>query len=215
MDDLLSTATVVAILESGHTVRALNISAGTGPALWQQLRAAHGQTELWPFLLDKTSDRELVWSEANERNVWGGGQRTAQQIFESEPWNYDEAVNLPDHPRPGRLAAADTDGIGLIRTSAGGCDIPQLLRWNGAANNGLSGSDVTTVLTYWHARFGAELIVLAHDSLSLFVPRPPSTATEVVEVGMQHDAFCPDISEPFDYLLQEQVHSHYWYFWWD
>lgn len=214
MDDLLRSATVVTTLESGSTVLAVPASKGTAPQLWQQLRAAHGTTGLWPFLLDETSDRELVWNEAIKGKDWGG-QRTAQQILTDQTWTYDEAVHLPEHPRPGRPVAADTDGIGLIQTSAGGCDVPKLLRWGGAGNNGLSGSDVTTVLTYWHARFGAELMMLAHDSLSLFVPRPPTTAAEVVEVGMQHDAFCPDIGDPFDFLLQEQVHSHYWYFWWD
>lgn len=214
MDDLLRSATVATTLESGSQVLAVHASTGTALQLWQQLRAAHGQTGLWPFLLDETADRELVWSEAIKGGDWGG-ERTAKEILGREMWDYDEAVHLPEHPRTGKPAVADTDGIGLIQTSAGGCDIPRMLRWGGAGNNGLSGRDVTTVLAYWHARFGAELMMVAHDSLSLLAPRPPTTPAEVVEVGMQHDAFCPDIGDPFDFLLQEQVHSHYWHFWWD
>lgn len=213
MDDFLKSAWTAATLKSGLKVLAVHAATGTGLELWQQLRDAHGQTGLWPFLLDKSSDRELVWSEANMPGS-RASHRTAQDILEVT-WDYDEAVHLPDQPHPGRNPAGVTDAIGLIETSAGGCDIPRLLRWGGACNNGLYGNDVTTVLTYWYARFGAELMALTLDSLTLFVPHPPTNPAEVIEVGMQHDAFCPDISEDFDFLLQEQVHSHYWNFWWD
>jgi hypothetical protein len=218
MDDLLSSATTVATLPSGQTVLAITITPGTGHQVWQQLRDAHGQTGLWPFLLEESSDREFVWEHAI-RGEDGGGRHTAGQVLATPSGRDDDelVVHLPERPGPGWPPSRGTDGIGLIQTSAGGYDIPRLLSWNGAgASNGLSSGEVTKVLMSWRDRFGVELVALGHDSLSLLVPHPPTTPAEVAEVAAQQAEFCAevDMDDTQDALFQ-QVHSHYWNFWWD
>ena len=233
---LLESATVKVTAVDGQDVLVLTVEQGTAPAVWQRLRDAHAETGLWPFLVDADEDKPyhqpVVWDHIED------GQddeepRSAETLFSIVP-ELDEddeedveylanlmsgEADLSGPPAPGKLSESQTTNIGLVRTAAGGWDIPRLLQWDGAANHGITGAEHSNVLKYWHERYGAELAVATFDVLELLVANPPTERAEIEAVTLAQYHYCVDVVDQgvgtLAALAQKQVHTHHWYFWWD
>ncbi|WP_194920074.1 DUF4253 domain-containing protein [Catenulispora rubra] len=128
-------------------------------------------------------------------------------------------ADLSGPPAPGKLVESGTTNIGLVRTEAGGWDVPRLVKWDGAVNHGITGAEHSNVLKYWHERYGAELVVATYDVLELRVANPPTEREEIEAVTRAQYHYCVDVVdqgvETLAALAQKQVHTHHWYFWWD
>jgi hypothetical protein len=72
------------------------------------------------------------------------------------------------------------------------------------------------VLRHWHTVCGTELVSIRNDWYELFVPRPPRTRHQAIEILHTH---CGDersfhVPEGAG-LLEALAAAHYWHFWWD
>lgn len=79
-------------------------------------------------------------------------------------------------------------------------------------------ADHTVILRSWYERYGAELIVLAGDSLELRVARPIRNRDEALEVAREHALYCLDcmsIEGSIDGIASRLLGSTLWDFWWD
>ncbi|GHI01878.1 hypothetical protein AQI88_17055 [Streptomyces cellostaticus] len=73
----------------------------------------------------------------------------------------------------------------LVRADHG-CDVPALLNWPGACNDGMTGRQHQAVLRHFHERYGAELVTLESQLLELLVTRRPRTAHGVATAALEH-----------------------------
>ena len=99
-------------------------------------------------------------------------------------------------------------------------DVPRVLQWSGAVNSDLDGHDISAVLAHWEEEFGAVLMELSADSMTLQVARPPATPEVAWQVAREHGWFCPDNLWQGGYAdltayADATVPSLAWTFWWD
>lgn len=117
-----------------------------------------------------------------------------------------------------KIAAPDTVQRLLLVPVTRPADVPAHLGWWGAANYDLSGGDISAVLRSWEDRFGAVLIGMGFDTLTLHAAHPPVEPRQIELVAREQFAFCPDIVdqgvETIE-ALQECVADARWWFWWD
>lgn len=125
--------------------------------------------------------------------------------------------------QPGTDLDAGALGIGLdgrllLVSVARPADVPAALGWWGGTNYGLSGADFSAVLRSWEDRFGAVLISIGSDTMTVQVGRRPASAEQLDALLREHYAFCPDnidqglSPEMFRDGLDEWT---FWNFWWD
>lgn len=81
-----------------------------------------------------------------------------------------------------------------------------------------------SLLQWWHAIYGAEVVALSHDRLELFVARPPEHPEQALALAQEHLMYCYDryddlcaqaeapTIESFSSLL---LNTPSWFFWWD
>ncbi|SHH41908.1 protein of unknown function [Jatrophihabitans endophyticus] len=216
------------------------IEHGEPLGLWRHARASYERTGQWPFLLgDPASVGETVSIAGGDHepgSVAAGAEiDAAWWLAERDPaalasdgeglaapldWGID-AADLPAlavQPA-GFVAAGAPTVLAFVPARAGGCEVPALLSWTGAANAEISGDEHYAVLRHWHERFGAELVTLGFDTLELSVPRPPVAAVDALAVGREQYAYCPDVVDQGVQTLQAlvtgQVVRQSWWFWWD
>ncbi|MFF8830787.1 DUF4253 domain-containing protein [Streptomyces sp. NPDC015131] len=108
---------------------------------------------------------------------------------------------------------------GALVPARRGADIPAALGWGGAANH-TDAARISAVLRSWEDRFGARLVGLGPDLLTVSVAAPPRTLADAVAVAAEHYAFCPDnVWDGFDslsdYAAEEVLDRPDWSFWWD
>ncbi|HEY4239445.1 MAG TPA: DUF4253 domain-containing protein [Kofleriaceae bacterium] len=123
-----------------------------------------------------------------------------------QPRNIDDAL-----PQTGRLLL-----VGCMRPA----DAVHALRWSGALNHESDPGRLGAVLRSWEERFGAYVVRIGLDTLTLGVERPPSAA-EAPAVAREHHAFCPDNIDQSScdgdvdaYAAAIAGHPR-WDFWWD
>jgi hypothetical protein len=98
-------------------------------------------------------------------------------------------------------------------------DALAVIGWDGAVNTGQEPGELSVVLRSWEERFGATLIGIGFDAISLLVARPPQSHDEAVRVAAEHFAFCSDRvyqdAGSIRLLADELVDAPIWSFWWD
>lgn len=118
----------------------------------------------------------------------------------------------------GELLAIGQVRLGLVAVDRP-ADVPAALGWNGMLNQTPDVGALSAVLRSWEDRFGAVLVALGFDSLTLSVAAPPTTPARALALAAEHRAFCLD-----NFLLQEGdlrafsaglLHVRSWRFWWD
>jgi hypothetical protein len=212
--------------------------AAPPPGLWEQLRAAHRTSGLWPLLLTPLSrdparpwvEGELLpddmsdpaehdpadllsswWAHAAEGNgAWPGLAPAADgaDLAEADATADREAAALLASRRPWRL--------GLVAAGRG-ADAPTVAGWDGPVNHAGDTAHISAVLRSWEDRFGARVVGLGFDELFLSVAAPPATADDALRVAAEHAAFCPDNVEgqPLAAYAAGLVDVPAWHFWWD
>jgi hypothetical protein len=219
------------------------------PSRWRELAVRFPATGLWPVLLDSTgrhdvmhdgqypsyeSDRiETAALEDVLRELWPWNEQpTDEQEIEwmtkaTQP--YGPSFRGLAMTRPPLYPSAIEDTLEYIsahqRVSLAlvpvtrGADVPVALGWYGAVNHTNDIWKISVVLRSWEERFGALLVELGFDTVSLIVRRPPR-AEEALAVAAEHYAFCPDnidqsetssLSAYAELLTQSPA----WHFWWD
>lgn len=71
-------------------------------------------------------------------------------------------------------------------------DIPAVLGWNGAAGSRWTPAERSAILRSWEARFGATLLELGFDAMSIILEDPPWSLDEALPIAAEHFAFCPE-----------------------
>ncbi|MCV7068680.1 DUF4253 domain-containing protein, partial [Mycolicibacterium farcinogenes] len=110
------------------------------------------------------------------------------------------------------------DGRLLLVAVARPADVPAALGWWGGTNYCLSGADFSAVLRSWEDRFGAVLISIGFDTMTVQVGRRPVSAEQFDALLREHYAFCPDnINQglPPEVFRDGPAEWDFWNFWWD
>jgi hypothetical protein len=116
------------------------------------------------------------------------------------------------------------DGTSRIMLVAAGrgADVLAVVGWEGAVNYITDESPLSSVLRSWEDRFGARLVQVGFDTLTLSVAAPPVTTGHSERVAAEHFAFCPDnIIQSDDtttigaYAREWVQGKDGWGFWWD
>ncbi|MBU8814339.1 DUF4253 domain-containing protein [Mycolicibacterium goodii] len=226
-------------LPPGHIV---NAEQGSGPpvawisaeqlpedALTERVRALAAmfpQTGLWPMQalgLDNTLDQP-----------WGAGEMDgpdgeipdalatllAVDHFD-EPTVPAVTALAPAQPgpdlRPDELDIRGAGGLLLVPVGRP-ADVPAALGWWGGTNYAMSGTDFSAVLRSWEDRFGAVLVSIGFDTMTVQVGRRPMSEEQTDALLREHYAFCPD---NIDQGMQPDAFRTglpdwaYWNFWWD
>ncbi|MFI6055377.1 DUF4253 domain-containing protein [Streptomyces violascens] len=207
-----------------------------GPQDWARLATARRATGLHPVLLGgirELADGELAPDEASYP-----GDHDAEDVlaeywetyaeeelgYAPEEWpGLAEAPALrqdPDLGAAGTAGAAMGEGhlkgarIALVpaRRSA---DIPAAIGWRGARKHELDVARLCAVLRSWEDRFGARVVGLTPDRLTVSVAAPPATGEEALVLAAEHFAFCPDtIETDLDEYADSLPEKRSWTFLW-
>lgn len=96
--------------------------------------------------------------------------------------------------------------------------IPAHLHW-GDWNECPAPEFHVAALRHWRDHYGAELIGLGKDVLSIRVARKPVARSEAIELARMQYAYCNDIvdqgTESLSALAADLMAHDWWFFWWD
>jgi Domain of unknown function (DUF4253) len=208
-------------------------------ALFHAARADYAVTGLWPVLLDGLmGDLSRPWDdgEIEPDDDWRAQAAAADpaRILASY-WDDtadDRAMLHPFTSFPGlatvsgpfvdRVASIPPSnavrGVALVPVCRP-ADVVAQLGWLGPTNHGLLGADLTAVLRSWEDRFGAVVVALGFDTLSVMLCRGPADRGEALGVAAEFFAACPDTVwqgvESIEALASALLAAPAWQFWWD
>jgi len=97
-------------------------------------------------------------------------------------------------------------------------DVLERLGWYGAVNADQNGGQLTAVLRSWETRFGAVLVGVGFDTVTLAVLRPPKSLHDAERVALEHYSFDADLQQNLGNLPDYApllVRTRAWSFWWD
>lgn len=201
-----------------------------GIELWTAVRDAFERTGLWPVLVDDgfwettafvgfEEEPEPVgevdaaqWLTAAAVDPQHGlaqyGRGPVPVVEASDPSDWaDQIAEGPD--RPDHL---------LLVPCAAGWEVPGRLGWSGAVNQGVEGDEHTAVLRRWHGLWGAEIVAMGLDTMTLRASAPPATTTDALALATEMALYCADSVfqgvGTVDALVPMAV-SGAWTFWWD
>jgi hypothetical protein len=120
------------------------------------------------------------------------------------------------------LMASVADGIdarlGIVAVTRP-ADAPTVLGWQGPVNHFSDMGLLSCVLRSWEDRFGAVLVGMGFDTLTLAVGSPPEDNKTALAIAAEHFAVCSDIiyqgSGSIEAHAAELVGARSWTFWWD
>lgn len=116
------------------------------------------------------------------------------------------------------LSSVSQVRLGLVAVDRP-ADVPAGLGWNGMLNQTPDVGALSAVLRSWEDRFGAVLVALGFDSLTLSVAAPPTTPARALALAAEHRAFCLDNFplQPGDLraFSVSLLRARSWRFWWD
>lgn len=108
--------------------------------------------------------------------------------------------------------------IGLVAADRP-ADVITILGWQGSVNYHQETAPLSAILRSWEERFGAEVVKIGFDTLTLVVERPPLNRDHALAVAAEHYAFCPDnvmqAMETLDAYGDLILRNPIWTFWWD
>ncbi|MFI6575799.1 DUF4253 domain-containing protein [Nocardiopsis sp. NPDC050513] len=109
--------------------------------------------------------------------------------------------------------------LGLVRAPSGARAL-LACGWSGALNYDNDTAVFAAVVADWERRFGARVLGLGFDTLTLSVAAPPTDLDQALRVAAEHFAFCPDqILQGHAHRLRgyagHLVDRPVWTFWWD
>ncbi|WP_169813175.1 DUF4253 domain-containing protein [Nocardia jejuensis] len=229
--------TRVAATLDGHPVWMAQVETGY-PAtdLWQRVRAVYARTGLWPLLI---APRALEGLEEFEPE--GERENTAAPIeSEGAAWleravaaDPGEVASVPRSTRDLTDEDRDHEGFGwddawnvidddsdqlILVPAAHPWLVPYLLNWWGACNHDLNGMDHAALLRRWAGHWGAELVALSLDTLTLRVANPPVDDDAALSVALERFLYCSDQVHQGAGTLDELkplAAAPLWRFWWD
>jgi hypothetical protein len=209
---------------------------------------AHGFAEhgLWPLVLDSLDgDGQRPWGDG-ELDPAGSGDPAAvtadevlkawwKQSVPSEEEDDDAVASLLPFGRrfPGLASASasspDPEALDAVLAGRRGhlglvavtrpADVLAVLGWQGPINHFHDMAMLCAVLRSWEERFGAYLIEVGFDTITLAVTRPPATKQHATEIAAEHFAICSDCiyqgSDTIEEHAENLLGSSSWSFWWD
>jgi hypothetical protein len=214
--------------------------------LWSRLAAEFSSTGLWPLVLESLSgkdnrpwlDGELDPGLSSDPAGHDAGAVLARWWSRVVPDERDSKTALEviapfGREFPGlaaasestrvanasRAVARDLEGrLGLVAVTRP-ADALSVLGWLGPTNAFSDMSMLSAVLRSWESRFGAYLVGVGFDTLTLGVERPPESTEAALRVAAEHFAACSDCIyqgpgsiEAYASLLAGR---RQWGFWWD
>lgn len=203
-----------------------------GKALWTRLVSEFPTTGLWPVVADglygdinrpwrdgelSGPSAEIVDAEAVLLNNLA--DMADDEASDHEPWRNEMGPMSTATREAGPIdlpVPFEVDALLLVPVTRP-ADVPAQLGWLGPINYDLRGCDVSAVLRSWEDRFGAVLVALGFDALTLHVDAPP-VGENATRAAHEWYAFCPDsIDQGVGSMeaLTEAVHDNTWWFWWD
>jgi hypothetical protein len=205
--------------------------------------ASHG---LWPLVLESLSGeggRPWVSGELDPGGSTDPGAHDALGVLsdwwtqvipaEDEEPEAHEALAPYGRTFPGLApetdSPADPDALDVVVAQLTGrlglvavtrpADALAAIGWQGPVNHYSDMGRLSAVLRSWEDRFGAFLVGVGFDTITLAVMRPPATIDAATAIAAEHFAVCSDtvhqgagsIAACADALLGQPV----WTFWWD
>jgi hypothetical protein len=217
--------------------------------LWRRIAERFSEHGLWPLGLESLSgadDRPWLVGELDPagstspdeyeaasvlEEEWAGGVPVAEE----EPEAFEPLAPFgAEFPglSPASEIAPDWQSLDVLEMAVGGiegrlglvavarpADVPATLGWSGPVNYHSDMGRLSAVLRSSEERFGAFLVGLGFDTMTLAVQGPPRTMEHAVAIAAEHFALCSDnihqgagsIEEYASALVDQRV----WSFWWD
>ncbi|WP_017582288.1 DUF4253 domain-containing protein [Nocardiopsis valliformis] len=145
--------------------------------------------------------------------IWPGTVPAASLVEGAAEARASECAELlVEHGRPQRL--------GLVR-AASGAQALLSCGWSGPLNYDNDTAVFAAVVADWERRFGARLLGLGFDTLTLSVASAPTDIDRALRVAAEHFAFCPDLvwqghsPHTLRGFAERLVDCPVWNFWWD
>ncbi|WP_116245793.1 DUF4253 domain-containing protein [Nocardiopsis sp. FIRDI 009] len=110
--------------------------------------------------------------------------------------------------------------LGLVRASSG-AEALLACGWSGPLNYDNDTAAFAAVVADWERRFGARVLGLGFDALTLSVASVPTDLDRALRVAAEHFAFCPDnvwqggSPHTLRGYAERLVDRPVWTFWWD
>lgn len=214
--------------------------------LWRATSRGFAEHGLWPLVLDSLDgDGQRPWGDG-ELDPSGSSDPAAFAVDEvlRRWWEMsvpsegedDEALaslspfgrrfpglaaasaSSPD-PRVLDTALAERRGhLGLVAVTRP-ADVLAVLGWLGPINHFQDMAMLSAVLRSWEDRFGAWLIGVGFDTITLAVTRPPTTIEHAQAIAAEHFASCSDCIHQGSGSIEEHAEvlrgASEWGFWWD
>lgn len=201
---------------------------------------------LWPLVLtslEGDDDRPWLAGELDPGNSTDPADHEAQDVlrawwadvipFEEED---DEALGalepfgrefpgLAPSPRSApnsaalRAVVSELSGrLGIVSVTRP-ADAVTVMGWLGTVNHFDDMGPFSAVLRSWEDRFGAFLVAVGFDTITMAVGNPPTTLATATAVAAEHFAVCSDLvyqgAGSIEAYAAELVDNSEWTFWWD
>lgn len=212
--------------------------------LWTALSEQFARTGLWPLVLSSLSsedsrpwlDGELDPSMSTSATKFDAKKVLAKQWKQVIPVeDEDPEAFEPLEPFgakfPGLAAATAGKELDLARAVNGltgrlgllpvkrPADVPCAVGWMGPLNHFSDMGQLSAVLRSWEDRFGAALVELGFDTVTVAVARPVTSAKHAQAIAAELFAICPDSvhqgAGSIAALAEELVDAPTWQLWWD
>ncbi len=195
-------------------------------ALWSARRAEHAATGWWPLLVD-----DGFWQSVELEPMPGGPAPLVdgRQWLSDRLFGADRLIDqlelgevAPDSGETGAgadllLGAAQNATAVVLVPAPASWLVPELVNWEGAVNHDMSGRQHTPVLRRWAGAYGAELVAMTLDVVTLRVADPPA-GDDAVVAAFEAAAYCEDAvfqGTGTVGTLAAMTRQPLWMFWWD
>lgn len=208
----------------GNGTEVWRVTPPDAETAWTTARELYPRTSLWPVLVaddfwERFDDQTLEPdTDRGAGGPWLADRLAQHELFASLPrrpgpdW---QPVGAGIGPAAGLVERAEE--VVLVRAAAPWL-VPGAIGWDGAVNSEVMGPEHATVLRRWAAAYGAELVGLGSDTMTLHVATPPADRQAALRAATEAAAYCPDAvlqgAGTLD-ALAEALTAPAWFFWWD
>ncbi len=216
-------------------IEVLQVKGDQALAVWAKLRTAVVEIKAWPVILTGHL-REVLSSREVGELILKASSLDAHNWLNQQKAEFLNGVEYLDKPslintHPLNSFSTHIDVIGSVikpksRVLIG--LIPTINSWEVPAYFGFGGWNTNpqpevhiSLLKYWKKLYDAEIVSLSHDTLELYVNRPPTDWNECLELSKMHFLYCDDrvadkgADETFQSLSSQLCNGKVWHFWWD